>query len=205
MISIPAGATVVMFGDSLCHRYCWGQFADAIRSRFGAPPAYTGLTSTVGAPSTNVPTFIQKGVDGQTVAQLNSRVTADIVNQGATRVFIFGGTNDINNNTTLAADVDALIDAIVAGGIPAANIAWVPILMHGTAVPPGNADDAQIDAQNAIIAARCAAKGVTFIDVRTPYKAYRSGGGVNIASDGLHPDWQIGHVQYGIYIMTGVV
>jgi Lysophospholipase L1 and related esterases len=135
--------------------------------------------------------FINRGISGQTTAQMVLRFRQDVIDLHPAAVVILAGTNDIAGNTGLATlpmiedNVRSMtelaqahrIRVILASVLPTIDYPWQPGLQ-----PAG-----KIRALNAWLRRYAAAHGATYLDyyraLATPQGGMRAG----LSSDGVHP------------------
>jgi hypothetical protein len=189
--NIPAKCKLIRFGHSFVVQWQDGPLLKAAIDYFTTSAPVGAGTSAI-AIGANRPTFINKGVSGETLTTAAAgRIQADVVanNTGSNpvRVLIQHGINDkatsLGTVATLAASI---LNQMIAPGsgtpIPAGNIAWVAPIIGSEP-----SDDVAVDGLCTTIQAACVAAGAVFLDVRTLYKAYRAGGGARIENDATHP------------------
>ena len=162
-------ARVVFLGDSITDR--WGRTE--------------GTVFFPGKP------YVNRGISGQTTAQMVLRFRQDVIDLHPAAVVILGGTNDIAGNTGLATlpmiednfrSMTELAQAhrirvILASVLPTTDYPWQPGLQ-----PAG-----KIRALNAWLRRYAAAHGAAYLDyyraLATPQGGMRAG----LSSDGVHP------------------
>lgn len=162
-------ARVVFFGDSITD--AWG------RTR--------GTTFFPGRP------YINRGISGQTTAQMVVRFRQDVIDLHPAVVVILAGTNDIAGNTGLATlpmiednfrSMTELAQAnhirvILASVLPTSDYPWHPGLQ-----PAG-----KVRALNAWLRSYAASRGETYLDYYSTLANAQGGMDKRLASDGVHP------------------
>ncbi|MFP2995410.1 SGNH/GDSL hydrolase family protein [Spongiivirga sp. MCCC 1A20706] len=140
----------------------------------------------------NNPTFINRGIGGQTTPQMLLRFRADVINLNPKAVVILAGTNDIAGNTgpmTLDEIMDNIkgmhelakannIKVVVSSVLPAADYPW----------RPGLHPDKKIPALNKMIKAYCEQHEVTYLDYFSAMTTGNNGLKDELTYDGVHPD-----------------
>jgi lysophospholipase L1-like esterase len=165
----PGEARVVFFGDSIMD--AWGR---AKGSRFfpGKP-------------------YINRGISGQTTAQMLLRFRQDVIGLHPAAVVILAGTNDIAGNTglaTLAMIEDNFrsmtelaqashIRVVLASVLPVSDYPWQPGLQ------PAN----KVRVLNAWLKSYAASNGATYLDYYSALANAQGGMEARLASDGVHP------------------
>ena len=164
-----AAARVVFLGDSITDSW----FSDA-ESPFRAGKAY-----------------INRGISGQTTAQMLLRFRQDVINLRPAAVLILAGTNDIAGNTgasTLPMIEDNLrsmtelakanrIRVILASLLPVTDYPW----------RPGLRPAARVRRLNAWIRNYARSSGATYVDFYSALTNAEGGIDTALASDGVHP------------------
>lgn len=197
-VVINHGATVAFVGDSTSHTVTgWynGGFITTVNAALApvpAPPAtftglkatFTGLKATVNRGTTAPPiVVVDGGISGNTVANLDSRISALLTANTPSVVFIAVGTNDILFGTDPSAfsasyaDVLSKIQAYQTG-TPVACLSiymrgeqWGagPVWVDATSIGFPAGTNALVDQFNGLISAACAAAGAIFIDTRSQF------------------------------------
>lgn len=135
--------------------------------------------------------YINRGISGQTTAQMLLRFRQDVLALRPAAVVILAGTNDIAGNTglaTLAMIEDNFrsmtelaqahrIRVILASVLPVSDYPWQPGLQ-----PAG-----KVRALNAWLKAYAASSGATYLDYYDALVNSRGGMDARLASDGVHP------------------
>jgi lysophospholipase L1-like esterase len=134
---------------------------------------------------------INRGISGQTSAQMLVRFRQDVIDLKPVAVHILAGTNDIAGNTgpttlqNVAANVRSMIElgkahhirVILGSVLPAQRFGWAPELRPAP----------QIAELNRLLAALARTQGVRFVDYYSAM-ANRAGGlDPVLAQDGVHP------------------
>lgn len=182
---------VVFYGDSITD--AWGRRPD------------TG-TFFPGKP------FVNRGISGQTTAQMVVRFRQDVVNLKPTVVVILAGTNDVAGNTgpmtpgMTQDNFQAMGDMAKANGIklvvasilPAGDFPWKKGMMPA----------AKIKALNAWLQEYCDSTGATYVDYYTSMvnEAGTDEAGAmkpGISKDGVHPN-EKGYAIMGPLALTGI-
>ena len=170
-LALPSSgqARVVFFGDSITD--AWGR-ARGTRFFPGRP-------------------YINRGISGQTTAQMVVRFRQDVVDLHPAAVVILAGTNDIAGNTGLATlpmiednfrSMTELAQAnhirvILASVLPTSDYPWHPGLR-----PAG-----KVRALNSWLRAYAASRGETYLDYYAALANAQGGMDKRLASDGVHP------------------
>lgn len=135
---------------------------------------------------------VNRGISGQTTAQMIGRFQADVLDLHPRVVHILAGTNDIAGNTgptTLAwieANIRSMVElakahhvrVVLASVLPAARFAW----------RPGIEPVESIAALNAWLRAYAKAEQLTFVDYGGPLDDGRHGFKAELSPDGVHPN-----------------
>jgi lysophospholipase L1-like esterase len=165
----PGRTRVVFFGDSITD--AWGRAK--------------GTTFFPGKP------YINRGISGQTTAQMVLRFRQDVIDLHPVAVVILAGTNDIAGNTGLATlpmiednfrSMTELAQAhhirvILASVLPTSDYPWHPGLQ-----PAG-----KVRAINAWLRSYAASCGETYLDYYIALANAQGGMDKRLASDGVHP------------------
>jgi len=135
---------------------------------------------------------LNRGISGQTTAQMLGRFRHDVVALRPRAVHIMAGTNDLSGNTgptTLAwiqANIRSMVDlarahriaVILAAVPPAARFNWRP------AIRPV----AQIEAMNAWLRDYAASEKLVFVDYGAVLGDGAGGMKAELSADGVHPN-----------------
>jgi Lysophospholipase L1 and related esterases len=165
----PGQARVVFYGDSITD--AWGRAK--------------GTTFFPGKP------YINRGISGQTTAQMLLRFRQDVIDLRPAAVLILAGTNDIAGNTGLATlpmiednfrSMTELAKAhrirvILASVLPVSDYPW-----HRGLQPAG-----KVRALNAWLRQYAASSGATYLDYYSVLANTQGGMDPRLASDGVHP------------------
>ncbi|THD70599.1 GDSL-type esterase/lipase family protein [Phenylobacterium sp.] len=135
---------------------------------------------------------INRGISGQTTAQMVGRFQEDVIALRPRAVVILAGTNDIAGNTgptTLAwieGNIRTLVETakanhvrvVLASVLPAARYSWRPEVQP---IP-------QIRALNEWLAGYAKSQRLTFLDYRPPLDDGHAGFKAELSADGVHPN-----------------
>ena len=135
--------------------------------------------------------YVNRGISGQTTAQMVVRFEQDVVHLKPAVVLILAGTNDVAGNTgPMTADMTldnfaamaAIaksngIKVVIASITPASAYPWKP------GVHPADA----IRAINVRLKEMCAREGLVYVDYYTPMTNAAGGLDAELAKDGVHP------------------
>jgi lysophospholipase L1-like esterase len=164
---------VVFFGDSLTDS--WGRREETGRFFPGKP-------------------YVNRGISGQTTAQMVVRFRQDVINLHPAAVLILAGTNDVAGNTgpmtpeMTEDNFKSMVDLAKANGIrvivasitPTADYPW----RRGLAPGP------KIKALNDWLQGYCINHSVTYVDYYTAMVGPDGGMKPGISFDGVHPNAQ---------------
>ncbi len=167
--AVPGQPRVVFFGDSITEG--WG--------REGSAGFFPGKG------------WLNRGISGQTTAQMLVRFAQDVLALKPQVVVILAGTNDIAGNTgpstqaMIEDNLHAMVDLARAHGIgvvlasvlPVSDYPWLP----GTAPAP------KVRALNAALKRYADAKQLVYLDYYTPMANAAGGLDPQLADDGVHP------------------
>ncbi|MFI4958015.1 MAG: SGNH/GDSL hydrolase family protein [Lysobacterales bacterium] len=162
-------ARVIFYGDSITD--AWGRAK--------------GTTFFSGKP------YINRGISGQTTAQMLLRFRQDVIDLRPAAVLILAGTNDIAGNTGLATlpmiednfrSMTELAQAhhirvILASVLPVSDYPW-----HRGLQPAG-----KVRALNAWLRQYAASGGAIYLDYYSALANAQGGMDTRLASDGVHP------------------
>ena len=136
-------------------------------------------------------TYINRGISGQTTAQMLLRFRQDVINLNPAAVLILAGTNDIAGNTgasTLPMIEDNLrsmtelaksnhIRVILASLLPVSDYSW----------RPGLRPAAKVRSLNTWIKRYAQSVGATYLDFHSALSNAQGGLDAALAGDGVHP------------------
>lgn len=140
-----------------------------------------------------LPEWINRGVSGQTSAQMLVRFRQDVVNLHPKTVHIMAGTNDVAGNTGAGTSEDTLnniksmIDIATANGIrvvlssilPSTRFSWKPAVTDGAP---------RIAALNNALKTYAAQKHIAYVDYWSIMRDAKDGLTAALTSDGTHPN-----------------
>ena len=164
----PKGRRVVFFGDSITELW-----------RAADPELFSGET-------------LNRGISGQTTAQMLGRFRHDVIALRPRVVHIMAGTNDLAGNTGptefpwIQANIRSMVELARANGIgvvlaavpPAIHFNWRPSIRPVT----------QIEALNAWIKDYAAAEKLGFVDYGVILGDGTGGMKAELSPDGVHPN-----------------
>ncbi|HID8536754.1 TPA: SGNH/GDSL hydrolase family protein [Stenotrophomonas maltophilia] len=167
--AVPGQPRVVFFGDSITEG--WG--------REGSAGFFPGKG------------WLNRGISGQTTAQMLVRFPQDVLALKPQVVVILAGTNDIAGNTgpstqaMIEDNLHAMVDLARAHGIrvvlasvlPVSDYPWLP----GTAPAP------KVRALNTALKRYADAQQLVYLDYYTPMANAAGGLDPQLADDGVHP------------------
>lgn len=165
----PGTARVVLFGDSITEG--WG--------RTGSDTFFPGKG------------YLNRGISGQTTAQMLVRFRQDVIALQPAVVVILAGTNDIAGNTGAATqamiedNLQSMVELAQAHGIAVVLSSVLPVSdypwQRGVQPAP------KVRALNAALKRYASTHNVVYLDYHTPL-ANRDGGlDKALAADGVHP------------------
>jgi lysophospholipase L1-like esterase len=137
------------------------------------------------------PTYVDRGISGQTTSQMVLRFHQDVIDLSPEVVVILAGTNDIAGNTgpmtneQIAANIEAMAEMAHAHGIKVVLCALVPADHYGWA--PEVKPAPRIVALNGWIKAYAKTKGFGYVDYYTPMVDDKGGLKSDYTADGVHP------------------
>lgn len=148
------------------------------------------------------PSYINRGIGGQTTPQMLLRFRADVIDLKPKAVVILAGTNDIAGNTgpmTLEEIRDNIISmselamandikVIISSVLPAYDYHWRPGLEPNVKIPK----------LNAMLKDYAENNGLIYLDYFTAMADERNGLPTELADDGVHP------TKEGYMIMKGL-
>ena len=148
------------------------------------------------------PSYINRGIGGQTTPQMLLRFRADVIDLKPKAVVILAGTNDIAGNTgpmTLEEIRDNIVSmselamandikVIISSVLPAYDYHWRPGLEPNIKIPK----------LNAMLKDYAEKNGIIYLDYFTAMADERNGLPAELADDGVHP------TKEGYMIMKGL-
>jgi acyl-CoA thioesterase I len=138
------------------------------------------------------PGYVDRGISGQTTAQMLVRFRQDVIMLKPSVVVILGGTNDIAQNgglTTLEAieeNLQSMAELAKANGIRVVLTSVLPAFDYPW--KRGLEPAEKIAALNAWIAAYSAGNAITYVDYYSPMVDARKGLKAELSGDGVHPN-----------------
>jgi lysophospholipase L1-like esterase len=144
--------------------------------------------------------YVNRGISGQTTAQMLLRYRADVVDLSPAVVVILAGTNDIAGNAGPATDAAirnnfrSLADIASANGIELVLCSILPVtdVKIGEDGKPrvwsGGRPAARIDGLNRWLQEYANANGYVYLDYATPMAAPDGPLKADLTDDGLHPN-----------------
>jgi len=165
----PGEKRVVFYGDSITD--AWAKKPDAF---FPGKP------------------YVDRGISGQTTAQMLLRFRQDVINLHPKAVVILGGTNDIAGNTgpmtpeMTEGNWQSMAELAKANGIAVIFASLTP----STEFPwrRGLQPAGKIRALNAWLKQYCATRGLTYLDVLSALTDAEGGMKEGLSLDGVHPN-----------------
>ncbi|WP_447897191.1 SGNH/GDSL hydrolase family protein [Stenotrophomonas sepilia] len=160
---------VVFFGDSITEG--WG--------REGSASFFPGKG------------WLNRGISGQTTAQMLVRFPQDVLALKPQVVVILAGTNDIAGNTgpstqaMIEDNLHAMVDLARAHGIAVVLASVLPVSDYPWL--PGTAPAPKVRALNAALKRYADAKQLVYLDYYTPMTNAAGGLDPQLAEDGVHP------------------
>jgi len=157
---------------------------------------FMGNSITEGWPSMDPeyfanPSYINRGISGQTTPQMLLRFRADVIDLQPKVVVILAGTNDIAGNTgpmTLEEIRDNIIsmsELAKANGIKVVISSVLPA--HDYIWRPGLEPNIKIPKLNAMLKDYAETKGIIYLDYFSVMVDDRNGLPKDLADDGVHP------------------
>jgi lysophospholipase L1-like esterase len=140
--------------------------------------------------------YVNRGISGQTTAQMLIRFRPDVVNLKPKVVVILAGTNDIAGNTgpmtveQIEDNYASMAEIAKANNIRVVFASIVPINNYTERAVPFflNRSPEKILALNKWVKAYCEANGHVYLDYFTPMKDEKGLLRKDLAEDGLHPN-----------------
>lgn len=167
--AVPGQPRVVFFGDSITEG--WGAEGSA------------GFFPGKG--------WLNRGISGQTTAQMLVRFPQDVLALKPQVVVILAGTNDIAGNTgpstqaMIEDNLHAMVDLARAHGIAVVLASVLPVSDYPWL--PGTTPAPKVRALNTALKRYADAKQVVYLDYYTPMANAAGGLDAQLAEDGVHP------------------
>lgn len=167
--AVPGQPRVVFYGDSITEG--WG--------REGSASFFPGKG------------WLNRGISGQTTAQMLVRFPQDVLALKPQVVVILAGTNDIAGNTgpstqaMIEDNLHAMVDLARAHGIAVVLASVLPVSDYPWL--PGTAPAPKVRALNAALKRYADAKQLVYLDYYTPMTNAAGGLDPQLAEDGVHP------------------
>ncbi|HEL3778057.1 TPA: SGNH/GDSL hydrolase family protein [Stenotrophomonas maltophilia] len=167
--AVPGQPRVVFFGDSITEG--WG--------REGSASFFPGKG------------WLNRGISGQTTAQMLLRFPQDVLALHPQVVVILAGTNDIAGNTgpstqgMIEDNLHAMVDLARAHGIRVVLASVLPVSEYPWM--PGITPAPKVRALNASLRRYADAKQLVYLDYYTPMANAAGGLDSRLAEDGVHP------------------
>jgi len=135
--------------------------------------------------------YVNRGISGQTTAQMLVRFRQDVIDLKPAVVVILAGTNDIAGNTGPATqqmiedNLHSMVELAKAHGIAVVLSSVLPV----SAYPwrPGSHPADQVRALNAALQAYASQQGLVWLDYYAAMANAAGGLDPNLARDGVHP------------------
>jgi lysophospholipase L1-like esterase len=166
----PGEKRVVFYGDSITD--AWGRRGDATRFFPGKP-------------------YVNRGISGQTTAQMLVRFEQDVVHLRPAAVVILAGTNDIAGNTGLASlemiedNFEAMVAIAKANGIRVVLSSVLPVTDYPWR--RGLQPAGKVKALNAWLKSYAKQHACVYLDYYSPMANAAGGLDPQLAVDGVHP------------------
>ncbi|ARQ90537.1 MULTISPECIES: SGNH/GDSL hydrolase family protein [Stenotrophomonas] len=167
--AVPGQPRVVFFGDSITEG--WG--------REGSAGFFPGKG------------WLNRGISGQTTAQMLVRFAQDVLALKPQVVVILAGTNDIAGNTgpstqaMIEDNLHAMVDLARAHGIAVVLASVLPVSDYPWL--PGTAPAPKVRALNTALKRYADARQMVYLDYYTPMANAAGGLDPQLADDGVHP------------------
>ena len=135
--------------------------------------------------------YINRGISGQTTAQMLVRFSQDVLALRPSVVVILAGTNDIAGNTGPATqamiedNLQAMLDLAKAHGIAVVLASVLPVSEYPWM--PGITPAPKVRALNAALKRHADARGLVYLDYYAAMTNRAGGLDAQLASDGVHP------------------
>jgi len=136
--------------------------------------------------------YVNRGISGQTTAQMLIRFRADVIELKPKVVVILAGTNDIAGNTGLVT-LDMIVNNIISM-IQLAKANHIKVVLCSVLPAfdypwkPGMEPAEKIMALNSLLKASAKKEGVTFVDLHSPMANEQKGMISDYSEDGVHPN-----------------
>ncbi|WLT33438.1 GDSL-type esterase/lipase family protein [Geothrix sp. PMB-07] len=155
--------------------------------------------------------FVNRGISGQTTAQLLLRFRPDVIDLKPQVVFILAGTNDIAGNTGPVTEAEILGNLASMGELAQAHgvrPVFCSVLPVHRATPTSldfwaTRPMSRIRALNQGLQQLCKSKGYTYLDAFTPMLDEAGQLRPDLADDGLHPN-EAGYRQLGTLVTAAL-
>ncbi len=157
-------------------------YGDSITDRWGRKP---GTTFFPGKP------YVNRGISGQTTAQMLVRFRQDVIDLQPAAVVILAGTNDIAGNTGVATqamiedNLRSMAELARAHGIRVVLASVLPV--SGYRSRPGLQPAGRVRQLNEWIRDYARQSGAVYLDYYTPLANAQGGMDAELADDGVHP------------------
>lgn len=135
--------------------------------------------------------YVNRGISGQTTAQMLLRFRQDVVNLHPAVVLILGGTNDIAGNTGVTTlpmiedNLRSMTELASANGIRVILGSLLPVSDYPWR--PGLRPAAKVRSLNGWMKTYAQSIGVTYVDFHSALSNAQGGMDAVLASDGVHP------------------
>jgi lysophospholipase L1-like esterase len=157
-------------------------FGDSITDGWGRTP---GTTFFSGRP------YVNRGISGQTTAQMLLRFRQDVIDLKPAAVVILAGTNDIAGNTGLSTprmiedNLRSMAELAQANGIRVVLASILPVSDYPWR--PGLHPAGQVRALNAWLRDYALGHGAVYLDYHAALANAQGGIDARLAADGVHP------------------
>ncbi|WP_256774514.1 MULTISPECIES: SGNH/GDSL hydrolase family protein [unclassified Stenotrophomonas] len=168
-VAVPGQPRVVFFGDSITEG--WG--------RTGSATFFAGKG------------YLNRGISGQTTAQMLLRFRQDVIALQPAVVVILAGTNDIAGNTGPASqamiedNLHSMVELAKAHGIAVVLSSVLPVSEYPW--QPGVQPAPKVRALNAALQRYAGQQKLVYLDYYTPLANHEGGLDKALADDGVHP------------------
>lgn len=136
--------------------------------------------------------YINRGIGGQTTAQMLLRFRTDVIDLKPAVVVILAGTNDIAGNTgpvtleQIGANMESLIQLARFNGIHVVVCSVLPAFDYPW--KPGQEPARKIPLLNSILQTVCERNSADYLDLFTPLATPENGMKSAYSEDGVHPN-----------------